>query len=70
VFESALRVDTAEAGAATAARLCFDEWLHDDDLAGVRDPDEIAKLPESERAPWTALWDEVRKALAAVKAGT
>ncbi len=34
-------------------------WKVDPDLAGVRDPDALAKLPEAERAAWKALWDHV-----------
>jgi serine/threonine-protein kinase len=34
-------------------------WRQDTDLAGVRDPDALAALPEPERADWRALWAEV-----------
>src|SRR5262249_42736963 len=34
-------------------------WRVDDDLAGVRTPGALAKLPAEERQPWTKLWDEV-----------
>jgi tetratricopeptide (TPR) repeat protein len=34
-------------------------WLGDADLAGVREPDALAKLSPGEQAAWTALWDEV-----------
>ena len=39
-------------------------WLNDRELLGVRDPAFLAKLPESERAAFTALWAEVNAALA------
>ena len=34
-------------------------WQADTDLAGVRDADALAKLPEAERGAWRALWAEV-----------
>ena len=34
-------------------------WKTDTDLAGVRDADALAKLPEAERKEWQALWAEV-----------
>ena len=41
-------------------------WKADADLAGVRDADALAKLPEPERAEWITLWDEVDALLAKV----
>jgi hypothetical protein len=38
-------------------------WLHDSDLAGLRNPDALEKLPEKERDPWRALWVEVKALL-------
>ncbi len=38
----------------------------DADLAGVRDADALAKLPEAERQDWEALWAEVDRLLTAV----
>ena len=37
---------------------------HDPDLASVRDPTELAKLPETERVAWTQYWKDVAAALA------
>ncbi|QVL31703.1 hypothetical protein KIH39_23135 [Telmatocola sphagniphila] len=34
-------------------------WLVDNDLAGVRNPAELNKLPIDEKKEWLALWDEV-----------
>jgi hypothetical protein len=34
-------------------------WKVDTDLAGVRDPDALARLTEAERAAWWALWADV-----------
>jgi hypothetical protein len=39
-------------------------WQTDADLAGVRDADALAALPESERAAWRALWTRVDALLA------
>jgi serine/threonine protein kinase/tetratricopeptide (TPR) repeat protein len=34
-------------------------WQQDPDLAGVREPQAIARLPQGERAGWQKLWQEV-----------
>jgi tetratricopeptide (TPR) repeat protein len=34
-------------------------WLHDADLAAVRGPEALARLPEAERAGWQKLWEGV-----------
>jgi hypothetical protein len=34
-------------------------WRADIDLAGVRDPAALARLPAAERAAWQALWADV-----------
>jgi tetratricopeptide (TPR) repeat protein len=39
-------------------------WQRDPDLAGVREPDRLAKLPPEERQAWRGLWAQVAKALA------
>ncbi len=44
-------------------------WKADADLAGVRDAEALAKLPEAERKDWQALWAEVNALLARVGAG-
>jgi serine/threonine-protein kinase len=40
-------------------------WLVDPDLAVVRDPAALAKLPDSEREQWRRLWTDVAALLAA-----
>jgi tetratricopeptide (TPR) repeat protein len=40
-------------------------WQTDPDLAGVRDPAALAKLPDSEREQWRRLWADVAALLAA-----
>jgi tetratricopeptide (TPR) repeat protein len=42
-------------------------WQKDPDLAGVRDKDALAKLPDAERTAWRKLWADVEHTL--VKAG-
>jgi hypothetical protein len=34
-------------------------WKQDTDLAGIRDEQELAKLPEDERKAWQSLWADV-----------
>ncbi len=41
-------------------RTMLTQWLADPDLAGIRDPENLCKLPEDERAPCVALWAQVR----------
>ena len=43
-------------------------WKVDTDLAGVRDAEALAKLPEAERKEWQALWAEVDRLLNKVTA--
>jgi len=40
-------------------------WQTDRDLASIRDPAALAKLPDSEREPWRRLWTDVAALLAA-----
>jgi hypothetical protein len=51
----------AKANAQTKAALeqQLRHWQSDTDLAGVRDSDALAKLPEDERKQWQQLWTEV-----------
>ena len=43
-------------------------WKADGDLAGVRDASGLAKLPESQRKDWQALWADVDALIAKVSA--
>jgi hypothetical protein len=45
----------------STVRQGIQSWTSDPDLAGVRDPDALARLPEAERADWLKLWAEVRR---------
>jgi tetratricopeptide (TPR) repeat protein len=48
---------TAQARLSAAQRL--QHWQSDPDLAGVRDRDGLARLPDEEREQWERLWSEV-----------
>jgi tetratricopeptide (TPR) repeat protein len=51
------------------ARLSLLRWRQDADLACVRDPTAIGKLPEAERVAWLNLWAEVNSRLARTTPG-
>lgn len=42
-------------------RSLLSDWQKDEDLASVREPKELAKLPEAERQAWQQLWSEVKE---------
>jgi len=42
-------------------------WLADRDLAGVRSPEALARLPEAERQIWKQFWNEVQLLLETAK---
>ena len=44
-------------------------WGRDPELAGVRDEERLAKLPEAEAAAWRAFWGEVKARLARIRGG-
>ncbi len=41
----------------------LERWRRNTDLAGVRDPEALGKLPEAERQAWQKLWAEVDQLL-------
>ncbi len=47
--------------AGPAAQKQMQHWLQDSDLAGVRGPEALARLPEEERQAWQKLWTEVEE---------
>jgi tetratricopeptide (TPR) repeat protein len=59
--KQAASADGGERGTA-AAKLAH--WLVDTDLAGVRDPEPLAKLPAAERSEWEKFWADVKATLA------
>jgi serine/threonine-protein kinase len=50
--------------AARAVRLALTRWRNESDLASLREPGEMDKLPADERKEWLALWAEVAAVLA------
>jgi serine/threonine-protein kinase len=63
----ALRTKLFEGGKSVAGTLTF--WQQDTDLAGVRDPAALAKLPAEERESWQRLWADVAACNAADPVG-
>ena len=45
--------------AQVSLRQTLRHWRIDGDLAGICDPDALAKLPDGEQTAWRALWDDV-----------
>jgi hypothetical protein len=43
------------------AQRVLSRWVKDPDLAGVRDPVALAKLPEEERREWQSLWQQLER---------
>jgi serine/threonine protein kinase/Flp pilus assembly protein TadD len=54
-----IRLETAKPEDRSNILMTLKHWQKDTDLAGVRDPEPLAKLPEAERKEWQALWAEV-----------
>jgi serine/threonine-protein kinase len=50
-----------------AVRQRLEHWRQDADLAGLRDPEAVDRLPADEREAWRALWAEVAALLKNVK---
>jgi tetratricopeptide (TPR) repeat protein/predicted Ser/Thr protein kinase len=58
------RLDKGKEKARLTAARVLAHWQEDADLAGVRGDAALAALPEAEREPWRALWDDVGRTLA------
>jgi hypothetical protein len=56
----AKQLQAANPNGRAAVERTMQDWQKDADLAGVRDPEARAKLPEAERNEWDALWAEVQ----------
>jgi tetratricopeptide (TPR) repeat protein len=52
-------LDNGDAQTNTQARQRLRHWKTDRDLAGVRAPDALARLPDHERKQWERLWSDV-----------
>jgi serine/threonine-protein kinase len=52
-------VDGGDTKAGATITRTLQHWKTDPDLAAIRDPDALAKLPEAERKEWEALWANV-----------
>jgi tetratricopeptide (TPR) repeat protein len=66
-WEKVLETAQPESRAAIAQTLAH--WQQDPDLAGVREPEALGKLPAEERAAWGVLWEGVESMLAKVRGG-
>jgi Flp pilus assembly protein TadD len=53
------RLDTGKAEDRTLVGRTLDHWQKDEDFAGVRGDEALAKVPELERAAWRKLWADV-----------
>src|SRR5262249_56982536 len=49
--------------ARAAAQQLLRHWQHDPALAGLRDADSLAKLPEAQREAWRRLWADLEAVL-------
>jgi hypothetical protein len=49
-------------------RQAFEKWRAEPDLADVRDPDALDKLPTTEREEWRKLWGDLDARLAQIPA--
>jgi serine/threonine-protein kinase len=56
-WDQALKSGNAASNAQVRQKLRH--WQIDGDLAGVRDKDALARLPEEERQQWESLWSDV-----------
>ena len=57
-----LRAQAVETDA-LATRAALNHWKADLDLVGVRRPDALARLSESEQSDWRRLWEDVNTLL-------
>jgi hypothetical protein len=57
-------VEGGRPDAAAAAARALRHWKEDPDLAGIRDPEALAGLPEEEQRAYRQFWSEVDAAIA------
>jgi serine/threonine-protein kinase len=56
-------LDAADPTSRAGVARTLQHWKKDSDLAGVRDPEALARLPEVERKEWPSLWADVDRLL-------
>jgi hypothetical protein len=56
-WQQTLAMSSHEAHSAVRDKMAY--WQGDNDLAGIRGAEAMAKLPEAERQAWQKLWDDV-----------
>jgi tetratricopeptide (TPR) repeat protein len=59
-------LDRGNAQTRAQVRQVMQRWLTDEDLAGVRRRDALARLPDEERRRWQELWSDVEALLGSV----
>src|SRR5262249_34876531 len=57
-------LENAQPETRAAVEKTLRHWQNDPDLAGVREKDAVAKLPDAEQQAWQQLWADVAKRLA------
>ncbi len=65
----ARHLGSVHAGTADHVHKTLLHWQKDADLAAVRDPDSLRKLPETEQVAWRNLWAQVDALLARTRPG-
>jgi serine/threonine-protein kinase len=60
---AAWRKRAEDPNALPAVRKALQHWQKDTDLAGVREPSALTRLPEAERHAWQQLWQDVQALL-------
>ncbi|MGO9470013.1 MAG: tetratricopeptide repeat protein [Isosphaeraceae bacterium] len=56
-------LETGKPEARATVAQTLEHWQKDTDLAGVREPSSLAKLPDAEQKAWHALWEGVESLL-------
>jgi serine/threonine-protein kinase len=59
----ALKLDRGDAKDRPLVRQALTAWLSNSDLAGIREPAALEKLPSDERKGWLVFWKEVKSLL-------
>ncbi|MGE3821309.1 MAG: tetratricopeptide repeat protein, partial [Isosphaeraceae bacterium] len=54
-------IEGSDAAAAERSRALLRYWMREPNFAGVREPEALAALPQTERELWQALWADLEK---------